>query len=268
MKKVLFQLLLTVALFFLIWFSLSRINWKFILSIEQATKTTEEKLGDLFWKVYKTSETEIRRKKIIAPIDTLLSFICTKNHIERNGIKLHIIMKDEINAYTLPDRHLVVFSGLINACENESELCGILGHELAHMEKNHVMKKLIKEVGLSALISFTTGNKAGSQAAKELAKTLSSTGYDRTLEREADLASVDYLLNANIDPEPFATFLFRIAKETGNLPKQLFWLSTHPDSEERAEKIIETIKNKKITKKNILYPETWKSLSLLLNEEE
>ncbi len=267
MKKALPQLFLTLVAFFLTWYLLSKINWTSVLNIEKVSRSTEEKLGDLMWEFYNTTEKEIHRRKIVKPIDSLLTHICEMNNIERDDIKLHIVMNSEVNAYTLPDRHLVIFSGLILDCENEEELCGVIGHELAHMEKRHVMKKLVKELGLSFLISATTGNSAGSQAAKELASNLASTAYDREMEWEADMTSLEYLTEAGIDPKPFADFMFRMAEKAGNMPKQLFWISTHPDSEERAEKILDSIKGKHSGHTKILSSTTWNSLAELLDEE-
>jgi beta-barrel assembly-enhancing protease len=254
MKKILHELLLSVLLIAVVWFGLSRVDWMKLLDIEQATQNTEEKIGDLFWKLLKSSETEISSDSIVAPVDSMLTRICTANTIDRNKVKLHLLRKDEINAFALPNSHLVIYSGLIAACESEAELYGVIGHELAHMEKNHVMNKLIKEVGLSVLISMSTGN-GNAEVIKETLKHLSSTAYDRSLETEADLTAADYLINAGIDPEPFANFLYRLADETNNLPSQIYWISTHPESKERAGAIIEHIKGKdfpKVEKKDSL----------------
>lgn len=247
MKKILIELVISVALILAVWFGLSQVDWMKLFDIERATQSTEEKIGDLFWKMLKSSETEISSDSIVAPVDSMLTRICNANTIDREKVKLHLLRKDEINAFALPNNHLVIYSGLIAACENEAELYGVIGHELAHMEKNHVMNKLIKEVGLSVLISMTTGN-GNAEMIKEAIKHLSSTAYDRSLETEADLTAVDYLEKAGINPEPFANFLYRLADETKNLPSQIYWISTHPESKERAEEIIKHIKNKDIPK--------------------
>jgi predicted Zn-dependent protease len=247
MKKILVELVLTVAIIAAIWFGFLQVDWMKLLNIEQTTQNTEEKIGDLFWKLLKSSETEITSDSIVAPVDSMLTRICNANSIDRKKVKLHLLLKDEVNAFALPSNHLVVYSGLITSCENEAELYGVLSHELAHMEKNHVMNKLIKEIGLSVLISMSTGN-GNAEIMKEALKHLSSTAYDRKLETEADLTAVDYLEKANIDPEPFANFLYRLADETKNLPSQIYWISTHPESKERAEKIIERIKGKNFPK--------------------
>ena len=78
---------------------------------------------------------------------------------------------------------------------------------MAHCELNHVMKKLIKEIGLGVLISITTNGNG--DMLREALKVLSSTAFDRDLEREADIKAVEYLNNTGVSAEPFANFLYR-----------------------------------------------------------
>jgi predicted Zn-dependent protease len=247
MKKILIELLLTVGIIVAVWFGLSQVDWMKLFDIEQTSRNTEEKIGDLLWIMLQNTESEITSDSIVAPVDSMLTRICTANSIDRAKFKLHLLRKDEINAFALPNNHLLIYSGLITTCENEAELYGVISHELAHIEKNHVMNKLIKEVGLSVLISMSSGN-GNAEIIKEALKHLSSTAYDRSLETEADLTAVEYLEKAGINPEPFANFLYRLADETKNLPSQIYWISTHPESKERAEKIIERIKGKSFPK--------------------
>ena len=243
MRKILIELVISVSILLGVWVLLSQVDWMKLFNIEQTTKSTEAKIGDLFWDLLSKSETEITSVSVVSPIDSMLSLICTKNKIDRTKIKFHLLHKDEVNAFALPNNHLVVYTGLINACENEAELYGVICHEIAHMEKNHVMNKLVKEMGLSILISMSTGN-GNSEMIKGALKQLSSSAYDRKLETEADLTSVDYMVKAGIDPEPFANFLYRLSDESKNLPQQIYWISTHPESKARAEKIIEHIQNR------------------------
>ncbi|MFZ4401241.1 MAG: M48 family metallopeptidase [Bacteroidales bacterium] len=267
MKKLLLQLLAILILFYLTWFGLYQIDWMRILNVEQTTRKTEEKLGDLYWDLLKKTENEIHSDTVVSQIDSLLKRICDKNDIERSKIKIHLLKKDEVNAFALPNNYLIVYSGLIDECENEAELCGVLCHEIAHMEKHHVMKKLGKEVGLSVLISMTAGN-GNAEVIRQTLKLLSSTAYDRNLESEADITATDYLIKANLDPEAFANFLFRLSKKEGNLPKEVYWISTHPDSEERSVKIIQYIKNKDIIKDSILTTEQWDFLKKKSKQSE
>jgi len=259
MKKSFIQGLIIVFLFFATWIGLSELDWMTIFQVKKVQQSTEQKLGDLFWNIYEKSQNELKSRKILAPIDSLLDKICISNKIDRAKIKLHILQSDEVNAFALPDNHLVIYSGLILASENEAELSGVMCHELAHLELNHVMKKLVKEIGLSTLISMTTGNGSG-EIIKKATKILSSSAFDRKLEKDADIKAVDYLVAAGIDPEQFANFLFRLSEVEAKMPDGFSWISTHPESKERSEYIISHSSRKSHKYKAILAESTWLKL--------
>lgn len=259
MKKIIIQGTITVLLFFGTWFVLSKIDWVGVFKIQKITDKTEQKLGDLFWEMFNRTEKENKNSFVVNTIDSIVTQICVSNEIDRKFIKVHILNKDEINAFALPNGHLIVYSGLIKNSDNQEELSGVICHEIAHINLNHVMKKLVKEIGLSVLISITTGN-GGSETIKEAAKMLSSTAFDRSLEKEADIKAVDYLIKAKINPEPFADFLFKLSNKENETTKYLTWISTHPDSKERAEYIIEYSKDKKSKYTSVITIETWNKL--------
>jgi predicted Zn-dependent protease len=264
MKKLLTEFIILAVLFFGTWYGLSRINWISLLNIDQASADLEQKIGDLFWKSLETAEGEITTDSVTTTINVLLGHICRKNHIDRDKIKIHVLKNEEINAFALPNNHLVVYSGLIEACQNESEFCGVLSHELAHIQKGHVMDKLVKETGLSVLISISTGN-GNSTVIKKAIEQLSSTAYDRKLETEADLTAVEYMINADIDPEALANFLYRLSDE--NLPEQLYWVSTHPESKQRSVKIMEAIRGRSFDKNPVIGSFKWTALQNWLKQD-
>ncbi len=264
MEKIIIRLIIIVALFFAIYTALQQIDWITLFNVEKITSKTEEKLGDLFWDVINQHEKEITDVNIVIPIDSIISKICKANNINTDQIKLHIVDKNEINAFALPGKHLVLYSGLIKSSENEEELCGVICHEIAHMEKDHVAKKLVKEIGLSVLISSTVGN-SSPEIISEAIKLLSSTAYDRNMEQEADIGAVEYMINANINPLPFAEFLRRSFGEETILEEHISWVSTHPESSVRADYIIEYSEGKDITFVPILSKDTWEQLQINLN---
>lgn len=266
MLKPILQFILIAVSFLGIWFGLSRIDWMTLFQVEQASKNLEEKLGELSWDLFKNLNKEISDTKIISPVDSLLTRICERNDIDRDRIKLHLVDKDEVNAFALPDHHMVVYSGLIEDCENEAELCGIIAHELAHLEKGHIMQKLVKEIGLSVLISMTSGN-GNPEIIRQAVKVLTSSAYDRRLESEADLVGAEYLINAGIDPEAFAEFMFRMSAQERNLPDQLYWISTHPGSEDRTAAILDYIKDREVDTEMVLDSTTWITLKEDLSKE-
>jgi len=264
MRKLIIQGTGMVAVFLFTWFALSEVNWMSIFKVEKLTKATEQKLGKTIWDWFNHSEKEIKDSEIFNTVDSLLTRVCASNDIYRDQVELHIVSNAEVNAFALPGNHLVLYSGLINSAENESELSGVIAHELAHIEMEHVMKKLVKEVGLSVLISMSTGN-SGGEIVKEAAKLLSSTAYDRKLEKEADLRAVDYLINAGIEPIHFASFLSRLSETQPDIETHLEWISTHPESQRRADYINSYREGKPLEEVPFLANGTWMRLKEYLN---
>lgn len=256
-NKTIIQGLVILFSFFGIWLGLSQIDFVHFFKIEKHQLSAENKIGDLLWNQIEKTETIITNDSVVKTLDKLVLPICKANSINQASLKIHIVENDEINAFALPNNHLVVYTGLILKCKKQEALQGVLGHEITHIENKHVMKKLSKEIGLSVLVSATTGGKGG-QVLKEIFKTLSSTAYDRSLEKEADIQSVDYLLMAGINPEPMADFMYELSQEKdASSPFQ--WISTHPESEERAKYILEYLKSKKYKKIQTLNQKEWET---------
>lgn len=256
MARIFLHALLLVALFFGVYNALRRVDWMELFEIQRQADKTEKKLGDMLWKIFSKSDREVKDKLLTQSLDSILVKLCDHNDIQKENIRLHILEKDEVNAFALPDGHLVVYTGLIAACESPEELAGVMAHELAHIELDHVMKRLVKEIGLSVLVSMTTGS-GGGEIAKEIARTLSSSAFDRKQEKEADIAAVDYMTAADIDPQPFGEFLYRLGGKSGRMGEYLSWISTHPDSRERGEYVISYAGEKTYDAGPVLDEETW-----------
>lgn len=265
MKKVVFQGIVTVSVFLATWFVLKQVDWINILKIEHRKQNLEEKLGEMFVKYFESNQGN-QEEFTVNAVDSLLTEITRKNHLDRDKIHLHIVNNNDINAFALPDGHMIINDGLIRAADSQEELTGVICHELAHIELDHVMKKLVKEVGLSVLVSMTTNG--GQNISQEAAKVLSSSAYDRTLESEADQKAVDYMIAAEVNPEPFAGFLYRIREKEGSLSEKLSWISTHPESEERAKNILQYCKKEEIRNARILSDSTWILVKKNLSEEQ
>lgn len=263
--KTIIQGLITIALFFTTWFVLEQIDWVTVFRVQQVTDKTEEKLGELFLEIFQKAEKENKNQVVTNSVDSIVTKICSSNKIDRESIKVHVFDKNEINAFALPNGHIIVYTELILNSDNQEELSGVICHEIAHVQLNHVMKSLVKEVGLTVLISMTTGN-AGSEIIQEVLKMLSSSAFDRSLEKEADIRAVDYLVKAKINPEPFANFLYKLSGKENEAIEYLTWISTHPESKVRAEYIIENIRDKKVKYEAILTNETWDKMKEKLRE--
>lgn len=265
-RKTILQGITIAGMFLLTWFALSQVNWMDILKIESTRKKLEEKLGKIFLDTFSHNENQISDNRIVEPIDSLLLEIISRNNLKTGTIKIYILRNSDVNAFALPGNQIVLFSGLIKAAASPDELSGVLCHEVAHIEKGHVMKKLIKEVGLNALISMATSG-AGPELLQQTAGLISSTAYDRNLESEADARAAELLFRAGINPKPFADFLTRVIAEEGKNATTIPWISTHPDSEERAENILSQIKDYHSDYHAALAEQTWVKINELLADQ-
>jgi predicted Zn-dependent protease len=263
-KKTILQALLISAVFFLLWFGFSQIDFMSHFEVKEKTERLESKIGDMIWDELQETEDVITNDSILKALDSFVKPLCDANDIDQDSLKIHILLKDEVNAFALPNNHLVIYSGLIQDCKQTEALQGVLGHEIAHIEKNHVMKKLSKEIGYSVLLAAAGGSKTG-EVTRQIFKTLSSTAYDRKLEKEADITSVNYMIKAKIDPKPMADFMYQMAQDNQS-EKYMEWISDHPDSEERAKYILEYIKGKKL-KSNNTDQKKWEAFQKKIREQ-
>jgi predicted Zn-dependent protease len=263
MQKLLFHFFVMAAIFFGLWFGLSQINYVDRVDVEKFSKENEKRLGDMILKTIKATGQEVDSAKVRAYIDSIGRRLCDDNGIEFSKIKIHVIKSHEVNAFALPDNNIVIYTGLIDYAKNAEEVAGVMAHEIGHMEKNHVMKKLGKEIGIAMLWTIAGGD-AGFEIMKETARVLSSSAFDRSQESEADLFAVEMMAKANIDPENLGSFLFRL-DQSHDLPDELVWISTHPDSKERAAEIIAKKKEYTFRAKPILST-SWDDVKKIFDE--
>lgn len=258
MNKLFTEGLLIVVIFFASLFMINQIDWMTLFEVEEKTENLEEELGDMFYDFIIQDNFEIEDEKTLTIIDSIFLRITDQNQIDSDKIQIHIIENKEINAFALPGNHLIINTGLISSTDSPEELAGVICHEIAHIELDHIMKKLVKEVGISLLISMAGGN-SGSEVLAETVKHLSSTSFDRKLEKEADLKGVEYLIESNIDPNPFANFFYKIGGNDDFL-EHFSWLSTHPELKARAQYIVKYINENNYKADPIISDTSWKVL--------
>jgi beta-barrel assembly-enhancing protease len=152
---------------------------------------------------------------------------------------IKVINSDEINAFALPGGFFYVNTGLILAADNESELAGVMAHEIGHVAARHA----VENAGKSTLLGYgmlaatvLTGGVAGNVLynTSGLIQGLVGLKFSRGAEEEADRLGTQYMYAAGYDPTGMATMFEKITskskKKAGTLTK-LF--STHPQTPER-----------------------------------
>lgn len=239
MKNLLILVFFISVIFGGCYYIYKKVNWSGLLGIEKITDDVDQKLGDVFWKSYSADMVEVKDDKVVLPILKMVDQLCAANGIKSSTIKVHVVNNKEINAFAMPGRHLVVHTGLIQFADHQEEITGVVAHEIAHIESGHVIKKLGKEIGLSIIMNLTLGD-IGGEVVRNALSTLTSTAYDRSLEKEADLKAVDYMMKADMNPKMLSSFLGKLAEQS-QTPEVLQWVNTHPDSKERVRYIDEKI---------------------------
>ncbi len=239
MKAIIVKTVILLVLFVGSYFLLERVDWLKLLRIESITHLSEEKLGDLLWQNILNQHEISSDSTLTNAIDSIFDHVCRANNIDTEKFKIHVVVNDEANAFAMPGNHILIYTGLIAQSENPAELAGVIAHELAHINLKHIEHKLAREIGLSVLIGMTTGT-ADPGIIQEALKLLASTAFDRESEREADIKAVEYLQQAQIDPEQFVTILLRISD---NEFSNLSWISTHPETIKRVDDIRSHIQN-------------------------
>lgn len=146
-----------------------------------------------------------------------------------------VVRSDTVNAFALPGGYVVVFTGLLKKAEGPEEVAGVLAHELNHVLLRHGLERMVKTVGLVAVVTVLTGDQQGLIGlAKRLGVDLITLRFGREQETEADLMGLHLLHKARIPAEGLIRFFERLS-DADKLQVEL--LSTHPMSAARVEKL-------------------------------
>ncbi|HXG85904.1 MAG TPA: M48 family metalloprotease [Pyrinomonadaceae bacterium] len=152
---------------------------------------------------------------------------------------IKVIDSDEVNAFALPGGYFFVNKGLILAADNESELAGVMAHEIAHVTARHAMenqgKGQLMNYGMLAGIIFG-GPIAGAvlQNGGGILGGLAMLKFSRGAEEEADKLGVQYLYASGYDPTGMSTMFEKLASKSKKKPGSFTKLfTTHPQSIER-----------------------------------
>jgi len=197
-------------------------------------------------------EVEKSSKLITDPVVTEYVNRIGQNLVRNSDAKvpftIKVIDSDQINAFALPGGFFYVNSGLILRADEEAELAGVMGHEIAHVAARHgtrnATKGEIAQFATIPLILLGPGGWAGYGLYEGLnmAIPLGFLKFSRDNEREADYLGLQYMYKAGYDPNAFVSFFEKIEAEEkrhpGSIPKVF---STHPPTPDRVQKAQEEI---------------------------
>ena len=183
--------------------------------------------------------------ELLAYVQSLGSRLVEAGSPTSQEFEFFMIDDPSLNAFALPGGHVGVHTGLILAAQNESELAGVLGHEIAHVTQRHIARLIAGQqssalTSLAALAIAILAARSNSQISQAAIATAQATSvqnqldFTRQHEQEADRVGLQTMSNAGFDPRGMETFFERLQRSTraveGNAPS---YLRTHPLTVER-----------------------------------
>jgi predicted Zn-dependent protease len=203
-------------------------------------------------------ETQIGRAIFRSLVDTnrVMSDPEIQEYVQDIGLKLaaqaqegeyqftfFVVNDPAINAFALPGGYVGIHSGLLLASSSESELAGVLAHEISHVTQRHISRAvfanqrnsiLTMAAMLGAILLGAVGGGGGDAitgavVAAQGVAAQQQINFTRANEYEADRVGVGVLAAAGFDPMGMPDFFETLARQTGPLASQApEFLRTHP----------------------------------------
>lgn len=159
------------------------------------------------------------------------------------------ILNDEtVNAFALPGGYIYLSRGLIALAEDESELAGVIGHEIGHVTARHSAQRyssaMATNIGLTAvsILGSVLGAPSGLGNLASFGAQAALQSYSRSQELEADKLGVRYMTKLGYDPAALGDFFAKLdahtaiqAKKAGQPKDNFSIMSTHPRTSDRIE---------------------------------
>jgi predicted Zn-dependent protease len=207
----------------------------------------EIQIGAQYAQYFEQSARLVEDPVVTGYIDRLGQKI-VKNSDAKVPFVIKVVDTDEVNAFALPGGYFYVNKGLIIEAGTESELAGVMAHEIAHVTARHATERMTKSqllqfASLPAL--FIGGGYLAQMAIYNglgLGMSLAVLGISRKSEEEADQLGTQYLWNTGYDPEGYMTFFDKMQEKEKEKPgKFAGFFRTHPAVENRQERVADEI---------------------------
>lgn len=223
---------LIIILGLLLWFGSDLIvGW----AVARIPIEWEQKLGESVYQDALSKETVMKDGPAVGAVQEITQRLTDKIPHSPYKFQVSVVQSPVVNAFALPGGYLVVYTGLMKKAENGEEVAGVLSHEVNHVLERHGLERMVKMLGLAAVVSIVVGDQQGLIGlAKELGLNLATLKFGREQETEADVTGIRLLSDARIAPEGMIGFFERLSEnDKGRI--ELF--STHPMSAGRAQRL-------------------------------
>jgi len=175
-------------------------------------------------------------------------------------VRVTVVDWAEVNALALPGGNIVILRGLLDRTDNPEMLAGVLAHEVQHVLKRHTTRAIIQHASTGLMVAAIAGDVSGVVTfAFEGARVVAALGYSRRAEEEADIDGLQMLLEAGIDPAGMLAFFERVLGAGRETEPEGGWqyLSTHPATQGRVERLKELLTNAPPPTQRLLGDHDW-----------
>jgi predicted Zn-dependent protease len=182
--------------------------------------------------------------------------LAVANTCDRPDIRYHfaVLNHDSINAFAAPGGYIFVTSGLIKQVRNEAELAAVLGHEIAHVSKKHILEVIQRSKQLAGateagLSFFKQDPSIFKGVVDEAVKKLLDEGLDQGKEIEADQVGDIFAARVGYDPTAYVAFLTRLRTIKGD---DLAFFKSHPNFSTRIQAVQQTLQENGLKANGVL----------------
>ena len=215
-----------------VWFSTDvLVQW----AVDRIPPEWEQRLGQSAYRDFLQQQTVIKEGASVAAVQEISSRLIDQLPKSPYTFEISVVKNDVVNAFALPGGYVVVFTGLLEQAKSGEEVAGVLSHELNHVLERHALERIVKQLGVVAVIGIIFGDQRGlTGVMKQVGTELLSLKFGRAQETEADVTGLQLLHRARIDPAGMISFFQRLSEQEQS---RVEWLSTHPMSAARAERL-------------------------------
>jgi Zn-dependent protease with chaperone function len=205
------------------------------LAVDRIPVEWEQKLGESAYGDFLAHQEIVKEGIARSAVEEITRRLIEQIPNNPYTFRVTVVKSDVVNAFALPGGYIVVFTGLMKKAESGEEVAGVMGHELNHVLQRHGLERIVKQLGLMAIIAIMVGDQQGlAGLMKQIGVELLTLKFGREQETEADLTGLHLLHRARIDPSGMISFFERLAEKDEGRTE---WLSTHPMSSARAERL-------------------------------